>query len=276
MKRLRFISLCLASAAMTLAFTACSDDDDKNEGGKPANPDSVFEDGIPSQVAGLSVTTNAKGQVTLINTGYEKYAFNYDPVTYKGQKYDMSITEVSSRASSETTVFYLNLNKDGFVSYCYEVSTEYGETEEDKWWFDYNGDKQLNYMKRSEGDNEVTSITYTNGDITKVTITSDADRFADVTTIEYTTDEYPEPTVNKGGIMLFDMTFNIDLDEMEVAYYAGLLGKSTKHLPLRMLDEENVYEYFDWSFNSNGLPTGMKATRYEGGNPVSETVTFVW
>lgn len=275
MKKFRFISLCLASAVMACALTACSDDDDKNEGGKPSNPDNVFEQGVPSQVAGLAVTTNSKGQVTLINAGTDKYTFNYDPVTYKGKKYDMTISEVSSRAQ-ETTTFYLQLNKNGFVSYCCQVTPEYDGDDVEEWWFTYNSDKQLNYMKRSEGDNEVTDITYTNGDITKVTIKSDEDPYADVTTIEYTTDEYPEPTLNKGGVMLFDMTFDIDMDEMEVAYYAGLLGMPTKHLPLRMLDEEGIYEYFNWTFNNNGLPVSMTATHYEHGNPDSQTVTFVW
>lgn len=31
--------------------------------------------------------------------------------------------------------------------------------------------------------------------------------------------------------MLFDPTLGIDMDEMEYAYYAGLLGKATKSLP---------------------------------------------
>lgn len=278
MKKLRFIGLCIATAAMACSLISCDDNDDKKqEGGKPSNPENVFEEGVPAKVGGLAVTTNSKGQVTTIQDGYgtEKYTFNYDPITINGKQYDMSIMETNSR-SGETETFYLNLNNKGYTSYCYQVSKEYGQTETQEWWFGYNSNGQLNYMKRSEGDNEVTDITYSDGDAVKVTTKSDADPSTDVTTISYTTDEYPNPTVNKGGIMLYDLTLNVDLDEMEVAYYAGLLGKATKHLPMRNVDEDGEINYFFWTFDANGLPTKMTNTYYENGNPISQSVNFVW
>ncbi len=277
MKKLRFIGLCLATAAMACTLISCDSDDDKNndDGGTPSSPENVFEEGVPSKVGDLAITTNAKGQVTTIQDGNDKYTFSYDPVTINGKDYDMSIMGTNSR-SNQTDMLYLTINSKGYVSYCYQVSKEYGQTETQEWWFGYNSNGQLNYMKRSEGDNEVTDITYTDGDAVKVTITSDEDPSADVTTISYTTDEYPNPTVNKGGIMLFDQTLDVDLDEMEVAYYAGLLGKATKHLPMRNMDEDGEINYFNWTFNANNLPTKMVSIYYENGNPISQTINFTW
>ena len=59
---------------------------------------------------------------------------------------------------------------------------------------------------------------------------------------------------NKGCIMLFDDMFRIDMDEMEPAYYAGLLGRSTKHLPVSYKDDEDTCN-FGWEFDDNGYPT---------------------
>lgn len=50
--------------------------------------------------------------------------------------------------------------------------------------------------------------------------------------------------------MLFDPTLGIDMDEMEYAYYAGLLGKATKSLPSSN-EEDGETETFTWTLNSN-------------------------
>ena len=59
-------------------------------------------------------------------------------------------------------------------------------------------------------------------------------------------------------MMFFDTTFDIDVEELQFAYYAGLLGKATKHLPVRSIDEENEVTTFRWKkFNANGYPTSL-------------------
>lgn len=89
---------------------------------------------------------------------------------------------------------------------------------------------RLTRLKRSEGGDSF-SITYTNGDISKV-VQVDEDGDKDVYNIRYTNDEYKNVVANKGCIMLFDDFFGIDMDEMGMAYFAGLLGKATKNLPM--------------------------------------------
>ena len=78
----------------------------------------------------------------------------------------------------------------------------------------------------------------------------------------------PSLIENKGCIMFFDGTFGIDMDEMEYAYYAGLLGKATKNLPVRLVDDEGRITDFFWTLNSAGYPISFKVD--------NETYSFAW
>lgn len=69
--------------------------------------------------------------------------------------------------------------------------------------------------------------------------------------------------------MLFDQTLGIDMDEMRYAYYAGLLGKATKNLPVKLVDNENYTQNFTWTLNSSGYPISFKRADYD-------TYSFAW
>lgn len=89
-------------------------------------------------------------------------------------------------------------------------------------------------------------------------------------TIKYTDATVTTPIVNKGCIMMFDECFGIDMDELQIAYYAGLLGKATKNLPVA--NDDNT---FTWTLNSNGLPTQLKSVY--GSYPDNYDIyTFGW
>lgn len=170
------------------------------------------------------------------------------------------------------------LNEMGFAKYCKQIESD-GDVEE--WWFEYNSDGQLIKMKRSEGGNEVTEITYENGNISKVKMRSEDDGDGGDYVIGYGSSMIE----NKGCIMLFDETFGIDMDEMKYAYFAALLGKATKNLPV-----SNAYTRFDpngepykrdkafkWSMNSNNLPIMLTTlTTDEWGTEEPEMFEFKW
>ncbi|MDE7443882.1 MAG: DUF4595 domain-containing protein [Muribaculaceae bacterium] len=162
------------------------------------------------------------------------------------------MTQYDKEQPSDKLTIFMQLNAQGYVSHALEVYSD-DDTDTDTWDFGYNADGQLNYMKRSEGDNEITTITYTNGNITKVSIVDDEDKIPDVSEIAYTSTDVTTPLENKGGIMFWYYTFGVDMDEMEVIYYAGLLGKATKNLPVSMKDGEDT-SIFDWKLNSDKLP----------------------
>ncbi len=83
---------------------------------------------------------------------------------------------------------------------------------------------------------------------------------------------------NKARIMLFDYTLDVDMDDMNMVYFAGILGKPTKNLPLRLDNEEGDFEVFDWTIDASGHPTLLKATTYDVNDLPSgtDTYTFTW
>ena len=62
------------------------------------------------------------------------------------------------------------------------------------------------------------------------------------------------------------------MDEMWFAYYAGLLGKATKHLPLKLTHKSGSYEditNFTWTLNANGFPILLESTS-------KDNISIVW
>ena len=69
------------------------------------------------------------------------------------------------------------------------------------------------------------------------------------------------PIENKGNVMLFDETLYIDLDQLGYAYYAGLLGKATRHLPVGYYSPEYGDGYsYSWGIGEDGFPIWTDAS----------------
>lgn len=173
----------------------------------------------------------------------------------------------------------MKLGSNGFVTTCTQVDMNSKDKEIETWKFKYNSDGQLSEMFRSEGENEVTTITYKDGNIVAVKMVSDEAGEGFDAKISYTSETHKEGIDNKGCIMLFDNTFGIDMDEMEYAYFAGILGKATKKLPLKLTEVEiedgkeytDIYD-FEWTLNEKGLPSKLEA-KEEG---YTNTFEFKW
>jgi len=285
-------------ATMSLVLASCGNDDNNVDepivpipgSASNVNPATVFTCGLPSQVGNMMITTNDKGQVVKIKDSYETYTFIYGNEAQKAANralnipadYAMLINVTDSYDNDEYS-FYIRLNEQGYITYAYEVYSDSDEQEADEWWFTYNADGRLSTMKRTEGNNEVTTITYTDGDITRVKMESDPEYPGDHNetdaAISYTDAAHPSPILNKSGIMLFDECFSIDMDEMAPAYFAGLLGKGTAHLPLASVEDETdpTYTTFTWELNSNNMPTKFKSvSNYHGHEYPGDELTFVW
>lgn len=269
-------------ATVSFSMTSCGDDDDENDAPElPEIPviDQVFPEGVPSKIGNTNIETNAAGQVTRILTqdggSIEIAEFSYG-VFSRATDYQVKMKLHDTYDPQDSTVIYMQLNDKNFVKYALEI---YSDGETDEWWFDYNADGQLNYLKRSEGDNEVTRITYANGNIIGVAVTDDDHKTPSTYSISYTDDNVKAPIANKGGIMLFDDLFHVDMDEMEVAYYAGLLGKSTQSLPVNMYYANSEGEYNDsfiWTLNNAGLPTKLVIKGEAPLGTYEDETTFVW
>ena len=60
--------------------------------------------------------------------------------------------------------------------------------------------------------------------------------------------------MNKGCLIFFETGLGVDLGNLQNAYYAGMLGKATKHLPIYNMDKDNEKATFEWIFNKDGFP----------------------
>lgn len=89
--------------------------------------------------------------------------------------------------------------------------------------FTYNDDEQLTCVDYGDGD--VYRLAYSDGNITSVTNDGKTISFI------YETDSQNR-ILNVGNVMEFDNIFGIDLDDFNMLYYIGGLGKATKCLPL--------------------------------------------
>lgn len=95
--------------------------------------------------------------------------------------------------------------------------------------------------------------------------------------ITYTNDDIKTPIANVSGLMLFDETFGIDMDEMNLAFFAGLLGRATKNLPVRkQWKGVSGYDLFSWTLNSKNQPVKLIVTEVYGENTGTSEYNFAW
>lgn len=264
MKKILTIT-CLTTMILsaTTTFSSCSSDNNDTPNVQPStaiNPKNVFTGGLPKTAAEMSIQTNEKGQVVSLKSEEGIVTFKYNEATTRGTApaYDVIMTVGDGK---EKLVCNLYLNKDGFVSRCEEEEYNLEGMERKLWDFTYNSDGQLLTMLRIEGGKETTTIKYQDGDIVETkTVSASEPEESSLYKVYYTSNTISTPIINKGCIMLFDETLGIDMDEMRYAYYAGLLGKATKHLPVRLVSEKyQDTSLFEWTLNAAGYPTLFSA-----------------
>ena len=149
----------LASAALTV--TSCSDDDDDAPFTTDPSVDNVFSEGLPASFDGATFTTNADGQVTVIKDKYDTYTFEYGTFSRAITFNVLMKRRENSRESSSGKDYYMQLGKEGFVTYILEVDSD-DETDTEEWRFEYNRDGQMTRMQRTEGGDDF-KMTYEGG-----------------------------------------------------------------------------------------------------------------
>lgn len=296
MKMFRMIAASMLSAALCLGFTACSDDDE-NENGEGGGstvtvvkPSEVFKGGLPKSAAGMSITQNKEGLVTsIIGEDGEEAVFEYFFAETKADATKDRAKITVTDDEGDVTELNLQLNSNGYVEYCNSIDhAGTSDASEFTWEMKYDADGHLIEMRRSEGSGELTKITYKDGDAVKTStsymgggdmngdgVLDGNDEWEDGAIIDYTTGEIATPIDNKGCLMMFDELLDVDMDEMIYAYYGGMLGKATTHLPLAMRDADDTsveLSNYKWTLNSDGYPTQLLIIDW--GN--EEKYTFTW
>lgn len=296
MKMFRMLAASMLSAALCLGFTACSDDDE-NENGEGGGstvtvvkPSEVFKGGLPKSAAGMSISQNKEGLVTsIIGEDGEEAVFEYFFAETKADATKDRAKITVTDDEGDVTELNLQLNSNGYVEYCNSIDhAGTSDASEFTWEMKYDADGHLIEMRRSEGSGELTKITYKDGDAVKTStsymgggdmngdgVLDGNDEWEDGAIIDYTTGEIATPIDNKGCLMMFDELLDVDMDEMIYAYYGGMLGKATKHLPLAMRDADDTsveLSNYKWTLNSDGYPTQL-LIKDEGDE---EKYTFTW
>ena len=257
-----------------VGMVSCGDDETFIVG-KPSN---IFSNVSPKIVGKYSIYYDEQGRVSMVTERgeytFRKAFFDYSPAD---RDCDVRI-DIAEENYGEMICLHVSLNKNGYAEYVSEI--EDNRIDED-WKFEYNSNGQLIKMVRSEGGSETTTVTYQEGDITKVVQESKFDDCSTSSTIEYGT----EKIENKGGVMLFDEMLCIDMDEMGFAYFAGLLGKPTSHLPQSNKSinyssggyKITTYKSFSWSLDANRLPVSVLIeTKYDNTTSYTKTYSFDW
>ena len=259
MRKLFQLALMVTLTVGTTMMASCSKDnsdepEQKMVNGTDINPRNVFPLGLPKKISEIVLTLNDKGQLIQLAepNGDERITFEYKDVALGStQAPQVILTETDE---PDKHVYELYLNRDGFVTHAKE--THYSNDHiagKATWDFAYNADNQLKDVKCSTDKKHIV-LEYQNGNVVKTTTTA-AGKPTEVTTITYATAS-TRPIENKTGVMLFGATLDADFDNLEVAYYAGLLGKPSKNLPLQSEKSGNKATS-KWTLDSNGNPTAL-------------------
>ena len=268
-KTITIALLAVAVIGATFVLSSCSNknDDDWIIEGSPdpvtIDLSKVFTNGIPKEVDSMTIQTDDNGLVTGIKTKDETVSFKYNNT--KTRVIVIPNVFMKVERNGDTTFYRMYLNNNGFVREC--MIQQKGNTKEDTWRFTYNDNDQLINIIHSADDYKEFTLTYKDSNIseieTKTIVSQTTTRKKDTCKVAYTSDTTPAPIVNKGNIMLFNTTFGIDIGAMKYAYYAGLLGKATKNLPVQLINKSSNKNNFTWTVNSNGFPTAMTSGSHQ-------------
>lgn len=257
MRKLFQLALMVTLTVGTTMMASCSKDnsdepEQKMVNGTDVNPRNVFPLGLPKKISEIVLTLNEKGQLVQFSqpNSNDRATFEYKDVALGStQAPQVILTETDE---PDKYVYELYLNRDGFVTHAKE--THYSNDHiigKATWDFAYNADNQLKDVKCSTDKKHIV-LEYQNGNVVKTTTTTVV-KPTEVTTITYATASI-RPIENKTGVMLFATTLDADFDNLEVAYYAGLLGKPSKNLPLQS-EKSGDKATFKWTLDGNGNPT---------------------
>lgn len=253
LKALKF--LCLVVACISIQ--SC----DKDEHDDPVMPTvstvDVFPNGMPKSVQGMTLTVNEMKQLIQIEGQNEVYSFEYGEASRGAEKYDVVMHYRDLANPAEDYDVYFRLNDAGFASSAVQYWKDQGETYEYR--FEYNAEGQPTFISSTETDEDY-YISYSKGNIASIAYHELANaQMYEKIYYYYTNSQFPALVPNKGSIMLFEAFYDIDLEYVEMAYYAGILGKATADLPMGYGDDKEVFEEFAWEFNENGLPVEFDA-----------------
>lgn len=267
-----FLTAAVMGAILTV--TSCSkDNNNEPEAVAVVNPQKVFMGGLPKSVAGMTIQTNEKGQIISMKSADKNIIFKYTEAATRSMAPSPDVIMTVTGRDINKVVCNLYLNKDGYVRKCDKIDYYYEDRPETNHMYNFSYDRDGHLVEATiKGGEEVWSWIYENGDITRVERTDHGKKDDEPWKLYYISASYSSPIANKGYLMLFNENIPADFDELSLAYFAGMLGTSTKHLPLRVV-ESGHESSFSWTLNESGYPTSLKFINHSGR---TENYSFIW
>lgn len=279
MKKINFFASLLAMT-LCIGFTSCGDDEGNN--GENAGTGNVFPEGT-------------KRLATMSNNG-ETTTFTYDGnklisvkrgndtnITFDYSGDNVVMTSIytytsNNKIQEEKDIYTLKIDANGFATSGIEEFVDSDGTEKAYFTFKYDGDHLVAIETTGSFGYDNYKLTWTDGNITKVVndYKEDSEPVETGTTLSsYATE------LNTAGLPFFELV-GVDLDDLEYAYYAGLLGKSTKNL-LKSTDEEALDPEkgekctYVYELNADKYPTKItQSYSYNGGSSYDSSTTLTY
>jgi|GEM_PF-3077771 len=276
------LTLIMLLAAM---LTGCAADAEKNHGFSGANNPGgeeaiaaidlarVFPDGLPEAINGNVVKYDAAGRVTSIGSAA---SFKYLASTHAEKNgYNILMTTAEGE-------YKLCINKEGWVGYA----------EKDGMVFNlaYTLAGYLNHMEWKDAASDGKGELVFNYEGEDMLMGRGSCSYPDYSghidmTFSYTGSEQPEPIENKEGLIFMNHGVGgFDLGELQWAYYAGLLGKPSRHLAIQKTvvtkTEYSTQEFYEWKMDAEGLPASVTVSEIDNDSDIlrygGHTYTFSW
>lgn len=237
---------------------------------------------------------DARERLVMIDFNEERYLFDYTPgVWTEGLgtpfAYDvrMTVCRVGHEGSvSESATILYRLGDNGFAQVARRVGS-WADPYQSEVSFTYDSDGHMTAFDNKIYSNYSGKLTWQDGDIVSITYTCDdntgydpglssrmsrstAEDGTEVVTFSYG----QEPVENKGRLMLYDEMFACELGVMGYAYFAGILGQATRHLPVCIIWHDSDGDFSmkrTWTLDTEGYPT-----RYVEVEEDYEDEPYIW
>lgn len=231
-------------------FTACSNDDDEKE----VNLPTVFEG---KRIAQCETTNNGLTERAVFHYDNGKL-ISYSDLEISGNdtyedkytvEYSKNQVKVSWKDGGDSEICTYSLGENGFATSAVLVTDEEGDVWNTNYTFEYDANGYLTKITEKDDDGtNYAEIKWSEGNV--VSYSADGH----TCTYTYTSD------LNKGGILPTDNGW-VDMDaELHIAYYAGILGKPTKHLIASQ--KEYSTESFQYTLDAEGYVKTCTSDRY--------------
>lgn len=215
----------------------------------------VFPNKLLQQVGDMTFTYS-NGFLTKITDGEgtATFTYNYPAKTKATGIPDVVVSYVNYGGRAPSYIIEVWTNSQGFAEEIHQTNIDGSYTYSSSKTCKYDSEGHLTFMRDGRENREYT-ITWKDGDITTIlTKFFSDDTFKNIVEEVILGFDYHN-TPNTDNIMLYYNIYDIDIDEVQCIYWAGLLGEASKNLAksLRAIKGDDSYYYYNYTWGADGV-----------------------